>query len=259
MPSKRTSIAIDTETKDVLDWSMSQKKTKNFSEHTRKLLEKFYGEEWPQLLKRARTDKLICEKHGEPYTLICKDCELALCPKCRTDPHLDHQLQFFCRIHQVGFQTTCMLCERDRWDGIVDIPMITAHELQKLLEMNNTEIICIDVRGESEWNEGHLPGSHHIKWVDIRLRNSDGHKLLMDLIKEHRNEQWIFISQGNIKDEKPARPVRGWLAASDLKTMHRVENVVCLEGGWVYFHSRYPDIVDDHRSNGSCQVCESYR
>lgn len=253
MPSKRTSIAIDIETKDVLDWSMSQKKTRNFSEHTRKLLEKFHGEDWPQLLKRARADQLICEKHGKPFTLICKDCEVALCPKCRIEPHLDHQLQFFCRIHQVGYQTTCMLCERDRWEGIVDdIPMITADELRK--EMENC--ICIDVRGDSEWEEGHLPGSYHVKWVDIRLRNSDGYKHLMNLVKEHRNKRWIFISQGNIKEAKPTGSARGWLAAADLKTMHRVENVAYLDGGWVNFHSKYKDIVEDHRSNGSCQICE---
>jgi rhodanese-related sulfurtransferase len=255
MSSKRTSIAIDSETKEVLDWSMSQKKTRNFSEHTRKLLEKYHGEDWPQLLKRARANQLICEKHGKPYTLICKDCEVALCPGCRIEPHLEHQLQFFCRIHQVGYQTTCMLCERDRWEGIVDIPMITADELRK--EMGN--YICIDVRGDSEWKEGHLPGSYHIKWVDIRLKNSDGYKQLMDIIREHKNERWLFISQGNIKDKKPARPARGWLAAADLKTMHHVENVACLEGGWVNFHSKYRDIVEDHRSNGSCQICEFQR
>ncbi|NJD76230.1 MAG: rhodanese-like domain-containing protein [Candidatus Methanoperedens sp.] len=148
-----------------------------------------------------------------------------------------------------------MLCERDRWEGIVDIPMINADDLKE--EMDNC--ICIDVRGDSEWEEGHLPGSHHIKWVDIRLKNSDGYKRLMDLVKEHRNERWIFISQGNIKDIKPGRSARGWLAAADLKTMHRLENVACLEGGWVYFHSRNPDIVEDHRSKGSCQICEFHR
>lgn len=123
VPPNRTSIAIDEETKQVFDWSMSKEGTRKISKHIRKLLIEFYKEKydeeeddkiWFQLLKDARKAKLICEDHGKPYTLICKDCGVALCPECRTYPHQDHELQFFCNIHEVDYQTTCMLCERDR-------------------------------------------------------------------------------------------------------------------------------------------------
>jgi len=254
MAPKRKSIVIDGETKDVFDWSMNKELDRNSSDHIRKLLVKFHDKEkWSELL----IDTRICEKHGKPYTLMCKDCEVALCPECRIDLHQGHDLQLFCRIHQMPYRTTCMLCERDRWEGIVDVPMITADELKEQLESEN--IIFVDVRGKSEWDEGHLPKSHHIKWVDFRLKNTEGHEHLKNLVEKHRDKLWIFISQGYIKDPKLTKPARGWLAAADLKMIHQIENVACLEGGWVCFHLKFPDIVEGHKSNGSCQICKSRR
>ena len=241
---KRKSIVIDGETKDVFDWSMKKELNRNSSEHIRKLLMTYHKKEWHELLADTR----ICEEHGKPYTLMCKDCKIALCPECKIDLHKDHDLQFFCRTHQVGYRTTCMLCERDRWEGIVNVPIITADELKEQLESEN--IIFVDVRGDSEWDEGHLPRSHHIKWVDFRLRNTDGHKDLENLVETHMDERWIFMSQGSPK--YPGKPARAWLAAADVKIMYQVENVVCLEGGWSHFHEKFPDIVERHKSNCSC-------
>lgn len=240
LAQKRTSIVIDTETKEVFDWSMGEEGTRNTSEHTRRLLEKCHKEEWPKLLKRTRVAKLVCEKHEKPFTLICKDCGLALCPKCRIDLHKDHDLQFFCRIHEVGYQTTCLLCERDRWEGIVDVNMIDTDDLKEELASGN--IICVDVRGDSDWNNGHLPKSHHIKWVDFRLKNTEGHKELMQLVKMHEDKRWVFMSQGSSKN--PGRPARAWLAAADVKTMYNIEDVACLKGGWLHFHEKFLDIVE---------------
>ena len=248
---KRKSIVIDGETKDVFDWSMKEELNRNSSEHIRKLLEKYHDKEWSDLLKDAR----ICVEHGKSYTLMCKDCKIALCPECNITLHKDHDLQFYCRTHQVGYQTTCMLCERDKWEGIVDVPTITADELNEQLESKDT--IIVDVRGNSEWDKGHLPRSNHIKWVDFRLRNTDGHKDLENLVETHRAERWIFISQGSQK--YPGKPARAWLAGADVKTMYQVENVACLEGGWSHFHEKFPDIVEGHESNDSCQICKSRR
>lgn len=262
MAPKRTSIAIDEETKQVLDWSMSMKGARKISKYIRILLIEFHKEEfdteddgdiWFQLLKESRKNKLICDKHGKPYTLMCKDCEISLCPECKIDPHKDHDLQFFCNIHEVPYRTTCMLCERDRWEGIVDVPMINADELKEQLKSGN--IIVVDVRGDSEWDEGHLPKSHHIKWVDFRLRNTDGHKNLENLVEKHRAERWIFISQGSPK--YPGKPARAWLAGADVKTMYQVENVACLEGGWTHFHEKFPDIVEYQKSDNSSLISES--
>ena len=247
----RKSIVIDEETKGVFDWSMKEELNRNSSEHIRKLLETYYGKEWSGLLKDTR----ICMDHGKPYTLMCKDCKMGLCPECNIDLHKDHDLQFYCRTHEVGYQTTCMLCERDKWEGIVDVPMITADELKKELESKN--IICIDVRGDTEWSEGYIPKSHHIKWVDFRLKKTDGHKNLENLVENHRTKRWIFISQGSPK--YPGKPARAWLAAADVKTMYQVENVACLEGGWSHFHEKFPDIVEGHKLNGSCRICKSRR
>ena len=261
MPPKRTSIAIDEETKQVLDWSMSMKGARKISKYIRKLLIEFHkkecdtendGDIWFQLLKESRKANLICEDHGKPYTLICKSCEIALCPECRTYVHQGqgHNLQFFCNKHQVGYQTTCMLCERDRWEGIVDVPMITADDLKKELESNN--IICIDVRGDSEWDEGYIPNSDHIKWIDFRLKKTKGHKYLENLVEKHRAERWIFISQGSPK--YPGKPARAWLAAADVKTMYQVKNVACLEGGWSHFHEKFPDIIEYPKSDDPSQI-----
>ncbi|MCJ7616236.1 MAG: hypothetical protein MUO43_06830 [Desulfobacterales bacterium] len=234
--TKRKSILIDDETKAVFDYSMLKEGTRNFSEHIRKLLGSYHKKEWPELLKDAR----ICEKHGKPYTIICKDCELALCPECNIDLHQNHNVQFFCRIHQVGYQTTCMLCERDRWEGIVEIPLISADEL--VVKLKSKKVIFIDVRGDTERSKGYLPGSHHTKWIFFRLKNTEEHKNLEDLIKENKDKLWIFISQGSSKN--PSKPARAWLAAADIKTMYHINEVVCLEGGWSYFHSKFPDIVE---------------
>ena len=239
----RKSIVIDGETKDVFDWSMKEELNRNSSEHIRKLLEKYHGKKWSELLKDTR----ICQEHGKPYTLMCKDCKIALCPECKIDLHKDHDLQFYCRTHEVGYRTTCMLCERDRWEGIVDVPMITADELKEQLESEN--IIIVDVRGNSEWDEGHLPKSHHIKWVDFRLRNTDGHNYLENLVEKHIDERWIFMSQGS--PDHSSKPARAWLAAADVKTMYQVNDVACLEGGWSYFHKKFPDIVEYPESGRS--------
>jgi len=247
----RKSIVIDEETKGVFDWSMKEELNRNSSEHIRKLLETYHRKDWSELLKDTR----ICMEHGKPYTLICKDCALALCSECKIALHQDHDLQFYCRTHEVGYQTTCMLCERDKWEGIVDVPMITADELKKELESNN--IICIDVRGDSEFVDGRIPNSNTIKWVDIRLKKTEGHKKLESLVKKNKDKRWIFISQGSQK--YPGKPARAWLAAADVKTMYQVENVACLEGGWSHFHEKFPDIVVGHKSNGSCQICKSRR
>ncbi|MCL7413136.1 MAG: rhodanese-like domain-containing protein [ANME-2 cluster archaeon] len=253
MAQKRKSIVIDEETKDVFDWSMKEELNRNSSKHIRKLLEKYHGKKWSNLL----IDTRICKEHGKPYTLMCKDCKIGLCPECKIYLHKGHDLQFYCRIHQVGYQTTCVLCECDRWNKIVDIDMISADRLEKELGSENT--ICVDVRGESEWDEGHFPKSHHIKGVYFRLQNTDEHKGIDKLIEENRDKHWIFISQGYIKDPKLTKYGRGWLAAADLKTVHQIENVSCLEGGWVCFHLKFPDIVEGHKSNGSCQICKSRR
>ena len=252
--NKRASIVIDSETKEVFDWSMSKEGTRNFSEHVRKLLNRFHDtEDFSQLLKEARKSNLFCEKHKKPFTLICKDCEVALCPDCNTNLHQTHQVQFFCNIHEVGYQTTCMLCERDRWEGIVDVPMLNANDLKVKMGLGN--IIFIDVRGDSEWKEGYLPNSHHIKWIDIRLKNTDGHKILENLIKEHRDKQWIFISQGSPRH--PGKPARAWLAAADIKTMYHINEVSCLEGGWSNFHLKFPDIIE--YPNDSSHILKSRR
>ena len=253
MTPKRKSIVIDGETKDVFDWSINEELNRNSSEHIRKLLETYHKKEWSELL----TDTRICEEHGKPYTLMCKDCKDALCPECKIDLHKGHEVQFYCRIHQMGYQTACVLCECDRWSKIVDVDMISADKLNE--ELGSDDIICVDVRGKKERAEGYLPKSYHFKGANFRPQTTDESKTLKEFIEENRDKRWIFISQGYINDPKLTKYGRAWLAAADLKTMYQIEDVSCLEGGWVCFHREFPDIVEGHKSNGSCQICESRR
>jgi rhodanese-related sulfurtransferase len=256
---KRTSIALDAETKDVFDWSMKSKGSKTTSVHLQKLLMKYHEKkDWPQLLEEFKRDIRRCKIHNEPYTLMCKDCGIALCPQCKIEPHSQHSVELYCRTHEVGYQTTCWLCERDKLKDIVEIPMITADELKNVRKKE--AVVIIDTRGPSEWEEGHLPGAIRIQWVDFRLKKSEGHKQLEKLIKNHKNDRWILISQGYPKVIGSTGSARGWLAAADLKLIYRVENVACLDGGWSSFHSKFPGVVEGHESNGSqCRVCELNR
>ena len=270
-PEKRTSIAIDTETKDVFDWSMQKESSKNVTEHMRTLLQNNHKcQSWGELTTRVRSEKLICDKHNRPFTAICVECGLALCPQCNIKSHLDmkHDVQNFCRIHQVGYHTACLLCEHDRWKDVIDINVISPKEFKDHLD-SDQKIIVFDVRSEKEWNEGHLPSDynkHHnylhpfpYQFFDLRDTTHTQFPKIRAIVEKNKDRLFIIISQA--KPEKDALATgcaRSYIAGAILKSLLAVNNVSCVDGGWAAFHYLYPDIVEEHRSNGKCRICDFY-
>lgn len=264
---KRTSIALDKETKDVFDWSVKKTGARNISGHLRMLLESKHGETWERLTEKAYDEMLICEKHNQPFIAYCMDCDVALCAGCNIRAHCEagHDIQNFCRRHQIAYKESCLLCEADRWRGIADIPHLTATELKPILE-SNEEIIIIDVRTPKEWEEGHLPSQcrpyeylFNIPWYYFDLRDKKQYKVLEDITTKHPDYRYIVMSQGQAKREgEITGSARSLISAVKLKVFFQIKRVEYADGGWAAFHHAYPDIVEGHRSNGHCRICEYY-
>ncbi|QYZ79776.1 hypothetical protein E2N92_10210 [Methanofollis formosanus] len=264
---KRTSIALDQETKDVFDWSMQKNGAKNISGYLRKLLENKHGKPWDRLVEEAYNETLVCEKHNQPYIAYCMDCDIALCAGCNIKGHLEagHDIQNFCRRHQIAYKESCLLCEADRWSGIADIPTIKAPGLRSILE-SDEPIIIIDVRTEKEWEEGHLPTQcrpykylFNIPWYYFDLREKDQYKTLEEITGKHPDYRYLIMSQGQPKREGTITgSARSLISAVKLKVFFQVEHIEYVDGGWAAFHHAYPDIVEEHRANGHCRICEFY-
>ncbi len=259
---KRSSIAVETEVKGVFDWSMEKLDSKTTSTHVQKLLEKTHGKSWLELVKETQKAKLVCEKHNLPYVTICEDCDKSMCPKCDVTTHvtMGHRVNRFCRKHEVGYHTVCLLCESEKWTDVINVLSMKPKGLKEKLEADGSELVLIDTRGNSEWQEGHLPNAKHIRWPDFRDEKSDGYKELKELVKQNKDKQFVLISQGYPKRKKEdvKGSARGFLAAVELKTFHGVEDAVVLDGGWTAFHASYPDIVEGHKQNGKCRICDFY-
>ncbi|MDG6219578.1 MAG: rhodanese-like domain-containing protein [Candidatus Thermoplasmatota archaeon] len=259
---KRSSIAVESDVKVVFDWSMEKLDSKTTSKHVQKLLESTHNDSWSKLVEKAQKAKLVCEKHNLPYVTICVDCDKPMCPKCDVTSHIEmgHRVNRFCRKHEVGYNTVCLLCESEKWTDVVNVPFIKPVGLKEKLEKDAEKLVLIDTRGDSEWDEGHLPNSNHIKWSDFRYERSEGYDELKELVKQNHGKQFILISQGYPKREKNEvkGSARGFLAAVELKTFHGIEDVFVLDGGWTAFHALYPDIVKGHKQNGMCRICDFY-
>lgn len=262
--SKRTSITIDAETKEVFDWSMEKKRSKTTSLHLRELLKKYHAEnDWEKLAEKARTESCGCPRHNKPYTLYCKDCDKTLCPDCDIVPHKSHKLQYFCRKHEYAYDMdkACMMCEREKWETVIKVSKITPEGLKEEIE-NGVDLIVIDTREDDEWKEGHLDKkyTHHIRWSEFKKPGSEGYRELEKVVEQYRESHFVAISQGypQKRKDETSGSVRGFLAAVDLQLIHRVENVAFLDGGWTAFHSRYPSIVEEHKKSGSCRICKFY-
>ena len=268
---KRTSIAIDSETKDIFDWSMQKKGSKNVTEHMHLLLQNNHEcASWEDLLKKVRYEKLICEIHNLPYTAICVDCDLALCPKCNIKSHLDmkHDVQNFCRIHQVGYHTACLMCEYDRWKEVIDVDEITPEEFKDRLD-SDKEIVVFDVRSDKEWIEGHLPMEynkhreylHHFPYhyFDLRDTTHEQFQQIRTIVEENQGSSFITISQSKPERDSPAKHcARSYVVGAILKSLLAATDVSCVKGGWAAFHYLYPNIVEEHKSNGKCRICDFY-
>jgi rhodanese-related sulfurtransferase len=259
---KRSSVAIESDVKIVFDWSMEKLGSKTTSKHVQKLLESAHDDNWSNLVEKAQKAKLVCEKHNLPYVTICVNCDKAMCPKCDITAHIEmgHRVNRFCRKHEVGYHTVCLLCESEKWTDVVNVPFIKPVGLKEKVEVDAEKLVFIDTRGDSEWNEGHFPDSKHIKWSDFRYEKSEGYSELKKLVKQNHDKQFVLISQGYPKKKKDEvkGSARGFLAAAELKTFHGVEDVVVLDGGWTAFHAFYPEIVEGHKQNGKCRVCDFY-
>lgn len=258
---KRSSIAVESEVKVVFDWSMEKLDSKTTSQHVQKLLERAHKDSWSNLVENAQNAKLICEKHNRPYVTICKECNMPMCSKCDVGAHIDlgHNVKRFCRKHQFGYHKYCLLCESERWKDIVDVSFIKPIVLKEKLEEYAEELIIIDTRGD-EWDEGHLPNAVHIIWSDFRYDRSEGYEQLRQIVNKNSNKQFVLISQGNPKKKisEVTGSARGYLAAVELKMIHGIDNVVVLDGGWTAFHVLYPEIVEGHKQNGKCRICDFY-
>ncbi|WP_048145874.1 B-box zinc finger protein [Methanoplanus limicola] len=264
----RTSIAVDNDTKEVIDWSMGKSDSKSVNGYVRKLLEKKHDLKWDELLTIARNEQLVCEEHNLPYIMICEDCNKALCPDCDIKAHLDlgHDVKNFCRKHQIGYNGHCLLCEKERIEEVIKIPDISPDKLMEILD-SNEEIIVIDVRTEKEWGEGHLPLKYNkninfvfnIPYFYIDLTKKDKFRELSKITLNNSLKKFIMVSQGPlVKGEEPEGSTRSYIFGALLKSMFNINNIVCLDGGWAGFHKKYPDIVEEHNKGGECRVCKFY-
>jgi len=269
--SKRTSITIDSETKQVFDWSMQKKGSKTTSSHLRELLQNYHEEnDWEELAKKAREESCVCPRHNKPYALYCKTCDATLCTDCNRAPHKDHKLQYFCRKHEIAYDMdkACRMCEREEWETVIKVSSITPQGLKEEIEKtakkteNGAGLIVIDTREDDEWGEGHLDKryTYHIPWSEFKKQESEAYRELEKVVEQHRNSHFVVISQGypQKKKEETTGSVRGFLGAVDMQLIHGVKDVAFLDGGWAAFHSQYPDIVEEHRKSGSCRVCSFY-
>jgi len=264
---KRTSIALDKETKDVFDWSMKKHGAKNISLYLRNLLETKHGESWNDLIGTAYNEMMVCEKHNQPYIAYCVDCGVPLCAGCNIKAHHEagHDIQNFCRRHQIAYKEACLLCEADRWKGIVEIPMLTASDLRSILR-SDEKIIVIDVRTVKEWEEGHLPRKcrnyqylFNIPWYYFDLREKSQYHTLEEINSRHPDYHYIILSQGQpAKDKKISGSARSLISAVKLRVFFQIKKISYINGGWAAFHTTYSDIVEDHRLNGHCRICEYY-
>lgn len=250
---------------------MQKEGSKNVTEHLRTLLlTNHKSQSWGELTKAVRSDKLICEKHNRPYTAICVECGLALCPQCNIKSHLDmkHDVQNFCRIHQVGYHTACLLCEQDRWKNVIDINEISPLVFKDNLD-SDQKIVVFDVRSDIEWEEGHLPSNydnHHnflyhfpYQYFDLRDNTHTHFQKIRNIVEKNQDLQFIIISQAKPEKDRPATGcARSYIVGAILKSLLAVNRVSCVNGGWAAFHYLYPEIVEDHRSSGKCRICNFY-
>lgn len=263
----RTSLATDLETKVVFDWSMNESEQKSVTGHLRRLLMDKHKQEWDTLVGTAQNKMIVCKKHNRPVIMYCGDCDVSLCVNCDIKSHVDmgHDVQNYCRAHQVGYRGSCLLCEKERWTGIVDVPAITAEELFKQNE-KGADLIVIDVRNDQEYDTGHLPKSYenfHMEFKYLSQPTDSRYKQFKDLIEKNPDACIIIMSQWSPKkrhkkETSPKGSARGYIGAAMIKITFKHDKVYYLDGGWSAFHKEYPEIVQKGHDPSKCGICQFY-
>lgn len=261
----RTTMAVDMETKVVFEWSMKEIDSKSVPDHLRALLvAKHNTKTWADLVKIVQKKMVICEKHNKPTTMYCNDCKAVLCLECDIKAHLDlsHDVLNFCRMHEVGYRESCLMCEKERWEGITNVPGISAKELKEKLDAKEP-LVIIDLRNKIEYGEGHLPSGypyHHIEFKYLSLPMKDEFKELSNYIEASKDKLIVMMSQSMPKSniKKPTGAVRSFIAGSQIKVMFKANDVRYLDGGWTAFHFEYPKIVDKDHNKEKCRICRFY-
>lgn len=261
---KRTTLTIDQDTKLVFDWAMKNYGAKSVSKYLQHLLlteqqindPDKEDETWTHLLNQARAEKKVCEKHGKPLVYICS-CGDKLCTDCDVHMHINagHIVRNYCRIHNTGYGENCLMCEKERWENVVDVKGIIPKNLMGLLD-STRDIAVIDVRDRKEWDEGHLPEEYKSHKDYLRLfayrefvrqkEMKDEFAEIKEFLAKHSQSLFIVISHGgkqNVPDEKKESG-RGFLVAAHMKCLFGVENVCYLKGGYYAFHEQFPDIEE---------------
>ncbi len=261
---RRTTLTIDQDTKLVFDWAMNKYGAKSVSKFLQHLLLTEHevaqsdreGQTWAYLLNQARADKKICEKHGRPLIYICS-CGDKLCTMCDIHMHIKegHIVQNYCRIHNTGYGENCLMCEKERWESVVEVKGIIPKKLMELLN-SKKDIAIIDVRDKKEWDQGHLPQKfgHHNDYLRLfAYREFVSQKEMKDqfteikkFLQQHHKSIFIVISHGskqNVPDEQKESG-RGFLVAAHMKCLFGVEKVCYLKGGWYAFQEQFPAIIE---------------